>query len=231
MPDEVRRRSSRRRFARLGLVGGAVVAVVLAVVLLLTIGQTRPQEVRASSGTATVQPPSTAPTRTSLTAPPSTSPTTSPTTTPVTTSTTTTPATTSPTTTASTTSPSRVPAAPSCNPQIVGSGVKPSGIFFGCATSADNLNHISWSSWDTSSATGTATHSINNCTPTCVQGTFTSFPVDVTLSNPGIMNGAYLFRNISTVPTTNSGAPESATDQPCASKCPTYGVNWGYIPS
>lgn len=40
--DEVRRPSNRRRFGRLGLAGGAVAAMVLAVALSLTIGQTRP---------------------------------------------------------------------------------------------------------------------------------------------------------------------------------------------
>ena len=59
-------------------------------------------------------------------------------------------------TTATTTSapPSVLPAAPPCDTQPAGgSGIRPTMIFFGCATSNDFLGSISWSSWTAAAAT------------------------------------------------------------------------------
>jgi hypothetical protein len=125
---------------------------------------------------------------------------------------------------------SPAPSAPTCDPGRPGSGIKPSTIFFGCATSADNLNNIVWNTWTATTAIGTAIHSINSCQPNCAQGTYTNFPVKVTLSNPGYFNNVYVFRTISTVPTTSSGSAESATVTcPVGQNC-SIG-RWGYVPS
>jgi PASTA domain len=116
-------------------------------------------------------------------------------------------------TTTSTTAPaSGLPAAPPCDTQPPGgSGIRPTQIFFGCATSADFLSPISWSSWTSTTATGSATHNIDNCQPDCAAGTYSTFPVAVQLSNPGYLDGQFVFRTIRTSPTSGEGSPESAT--------------------
>ncbi len=115
------------------------------------------------------------------------------------------PSTTEPSTT--TTLPSSVlPTAPNCDLQLGGSGFEPTDIFIGCATSADNLGSIHWSSWTPTNATGTAMHNINNCQPDCAGGTFASFPVEVTLSDPTILNGVSSFATIVMTPTTSAGS-------------------------
>ena len=61
---------------------------------------------------------------------------------------------------------------------------KPRQIIVACADANFVIRQISWSSWTTRRATGNGTASINNCTPSCVEGTFESFPVRVTLFDP-----------------------------------------------
>src|ERR1035437_1681718 len=112
---------------------------------------------------------------------------------------------------------SALPTAPNCDPQLGGSGFEPTTIFVGCAISADNLGNIQWGSWTMTNATGTGTHNINNCEPDCAQGTFSSFPVEVTLSDPANLSGIYAFTTITMAPTTNAGSQESATDTECLS--------------
>jgi hypothetical protein len=85
-------------------------------------------------------------------------------------------------------------------------------IFIGCATSADMLKNISWSSWTTTGARGAATHGINGCKPNCAQGTYTYFPVDVRLSNPARLNGILVFKTIVMSPTSSVGQPETVTE-------------------
>jgi PASTA domain len=115
-------------------------------------------------------------------------------------------------TTTSTTAVSTLPAAPPCDTQPPGgSGIRPTTIFFGCATSNDYLGSISWSSWTPTTGTGAAEHKINNCQPDCAAGTYSTFPVEVQLSNPGYLGGEFVFRTITTTPTTGVGKSETAT--------------------
>jgi hypothetical protein len=133
-----------------------------------------------------------------------------------------------------TTPPPALPVAPNCDPQLGASGFEPSLIFIGCATSNDNLGNISWTSWTATSAIGSATHNINNCQPDCAGGTFTTFPVEVTLSDPTIVGGVSVFTTLTMTPTTTSGSPETATDTACSAgqlgPCSSGGQQWGLVP-
>lgn len=146
-----------------------------------------------------------------------------------------TPATSSTTTIATTTPSSALPAAPNCDPGLGGSGFEPTTIFIGCATSADNVDSIHWTSWTTTNAIGTASHNINNCEPDCADGTYSSFPVQVTLSDPATLEGVLVFTVITTTPTSSRGGQESATDAACLSDssgpCTSSGPDWGFIPN
>jgi hypothetical protein len=127
-----------------------------------------------------------------------------------------------------------LPAAPNCDPQLGASGFEPTSIFIGCATSADYLGSIVWSEWTATAATGTAMHHINNCQPDCAGGTFSSAPVDVTLSDPETLGGMYVFTTITVTPTTASGSPEAATNSACqagsSGPCSSGGADWGFVP-
>ncbi len=136
---------------------------------------------------------------------------------------TTAPSTATPSTTTSTTiTGSALPTAPPCDTQPVGgSGIRPTTIFFGCATSNDYMGPISWYSWTPTTAIGSGTHNINDCQPDCAGGTYSKFPVEVQLSNPGYLDGEFVFRTITTTPTSGVGTPESAT------ATGLYGI-WGW---
>jgi len=105
-----------------------------------------------------------------------------------------------------------LPGAPPCDTEPeTGRRIRPTLIFFGCATSADNLMHITWSTWTTTAAAGTAMHNVNNCHPNCAEGTYTSFPVAVRLSDPAYLGGVFVFRTIMTTPTGRRGEAETST--------------------
>jgi hypothetical protein len=147
----------------------------------------------------------------------------------------TTPTTASPAPSTTTTPPTALPAAPNCDPSLGGSGFEPATIFIGCATSADNLGNIHWSSWTTTNAMATASHNINNCQPDCADGTFSSFPVQVTLSDPVTLEGVLVFTVITMTPTTGTGNKESAKDAAClagaSGPCSNSGPDWGFVPN
>lgn len=153
--------------------------------------------------TATTRPVPTATTRPLPTARPTTTTSPTPTTSPTSPSTPTTPAASpSPTLTFG------LPGAPPCQADIPGAnvpGIRPALIFIGCATSADMLKEISWSSWTTTAATGKATHGVNDCKPSCAQGTYTYFPVNVGLSQPARVKGMLIFQTIVMSPAGNTG--------------------------
>jgi len=83
-------------------------------------------------------------------------------------------------------------------------------------------------------ATATASHNINNCQPDCADGTFSSFPVQVALSDPTTIEGALVFTVIKITPTTSNGSQESATDAGCpagaSGPCSNSGPDWGFVP-
>ncbi len=52
-------------------------------------------------------------------------------------------------------------------------------------TSGDGSTYaqgLTWSGWGTATSVGSGTMEVNNCTPTCAQGTFTGYPATVTLT-------------------------------------------------
>jgi hypothetical protein len=57
--------------------------------------------------------------------------------------------------------------------------VRPASFTLTCADGNDYLSHLSWSSWSASSATGTGTNLVNDCTPYCAAGKFHGYPADV----------------------------------------------------
>jgi hypothetical protein len=118
------------------------------------------------------------------------------------------------------------PGAPPCD-QSEGENapdVRPRTFFVGCATSADMLSSITWTSWTATEASGTGTHSVDNCVPNCASGSYTKFPVTVQLSAPGDLGGMDVFTTISMTPTTNVGVPETVTANGL------YG-SWGWVPN
>jgi len=57
----------------------------------------------------------------------------------------------------------------------------------GCVLSGDStvsLWHMTWSTWSSTTAVGTGTEKLDDCTPNCAQGTLRPVPVTVTLSRP-----------------------------------------------
>ncbi len=102
--------------------------------------------------------------------------------------------------------------------------IRPTSLFIGCATSADNVGAITWSTWTSTGATGTATHNVNDCQPNCAEGTYSHVAVNVRLSNPGNLDGLYVFRTISMTPTSGAGGPQAFTANGL------YG-QWGWVPS
>lgn len=113
-----------------------------------------------------------------------------------------------------------LPGTPPCSENDVGSGFRPELIFIGCATSADRLEDITWAKWSATAAYGLAEQYINNCIPTCADGTVTSAQVKVLLSNPGFFDGTFVFRTLSF--TTATGPPRTLT---------VPGNRWGWVTS
>jgi len=137
-------------------------------------------------------------------------------------------ATTTPSTiaTTSTTGASVLPGAPPCEQDIAGANVpsiRPGLIFVGCATSNEYLNSITWTSWAGMGATGSGTDNVNNCEPNCASGTYTRFPVMVSLTDPTNLGGLIVFTTISMIPTTSIGQPKTVTADHL------YGA-WGWVP-
>lgn len=59
---------------------------------------------------------------------------------------------------------------------------------------------MAWTSWGPTSAYGTATLFELTCNPDCASGGSVSGPANVTLGNPGWLQGEYLFRTITVTP-------------------------------
>jgi hypothetical protein len=57
--------------------------------------------------------------------------------------------------------------------------VKPGSLTLACADGNNYLAHLSWSSWTSSSASGTGTQEVNDCVPYCAAGKFRGYPADV----------------------------------------------------
>jgi hypothetical protein len=117
-----------------------------------------------------------------------------------------------------------LPEAPPCIAGQAGSGLRPTLIFIGCATSADYLSRLVWTDWTATSAIATALHNVDDCKPNCAQGGYLRFPVRVTLSGPQRQGALTVFHRISVIPTTSVGTAETATVPPGT------GPVWGWVP-
>ncbi len=60
----------------------------------------------------------------------------------------------------------------------------PASVPVACADGSAVLTHLVWSSWTESEASGRGTLELNNCTPSCADGTFSPYAATVTLSDP-----------------------------------------------
>jgi len=58
-------------------------------------------------------------------------------------------------------------------------GVKPTTLVTSCADANTKLEHLNWKDWGDATAYATGTLAYNDCTPTCVAGTWKSEPVTV----------------------------------------------------
>jgi hypothetical protein len=58
--------------------------------------------------------------------------------------------------------------------------VKPSTYDIGCMASQEFISGLSWTSWK-STAFGSGTLKVNNCTPSCAMGKYVKFPILVVL--------------------------------------------------
>ena len=117
------------------------------------------------------------------------------------------------TTVVPTTTTTLLPTVLSCGPGSP-SEVRPALIFIGCATGNPTVSAMSWSTWGPSGGQGTGTFNENDCQPDCAQGSFTSVPATVVVSDPA----GGVFQDVSVTPTSGALSPVSA-DQP--------GSGWG----
>ena len=74
-----------------------------------------------------------------------------------------------------------VPAAAASSPVVLvncaGHGkVRPAGYDIGCMPSSEYVSGLKWTSWR-SVAFGSGTLKVNDCTPTCAQGKYISYPI------------------------------------------------------
>lgn len=63
-----------------------------------------------------------------------------------------------------------------------GPQTRPTQIILACADANDLLARLSWTRWEARTAVGSGVQELNDCTPTCVGGTFHAYPVKITLS-------------------------------------------------
>jgi hypothetical protein len=62
--------------------------------------------------------------------------------------------------------------------------IDPASIPVACADGSAVLTHLTWSSWTGSQASGHGTLELNDCTPSCADGTFSPYAAIVTLTDP-----------------------------------------------
>jgi hypothetical protein len=89
------------------------------------------------------------------------------------------------------------PAVPGGNPSVkpteiiyTGDG---SGLLAGLHKKPHAFNPIKWSSWRKHAANGSGANWIDNCTPSCAQGTFIGYPVTIKLFRPRVKAGYDVF--------------------------------------
>jgi hypothetical protein len=83
---------------------------------------------------------------------------------------------------------------------------KPINVIIACGDASLGAREMTWSSWTRKLALGTGTGQVNDCDPTCVQGTTKTAPMQLLLSHPRTCsNGRRLFTKLRY--TWTSGAP------------------------
>jgi len=74
--------------------------------------------------------------------------------------------------------------------------VKPDTLTIYCADFGVNVNHIKWTKWAQSGATGTGQYSANNCTPNCAAGKVASVSVKLTLGAAKPIKSEYVMSTL-----------------------------------
>ena len=81
-------------------------------------------------------------------------------------------------------------------PQVSNCGdnsAKPTGIVLTCADANESLEKLTWSTWNSTTAKGSGTYSVNDCRPTCAAGMYHRYKVNVVLSVPKTVKGTRIF--------------------------------------
>ncbi|RNL78922.1 hypothetical protein [Nocardioides marmorisolisilvae] len=73
---------------------------------------------------------------------------------------------------------------------------RPSEVALACADANADLKAVDWKNWGGDRAQGTATFEENDCTPTCADGSFHSYPVTVVATNRAVKGGTAQYRSI-----------------------------------
>jgi hypothetical protein len=60
---------------------------------------------------------------------------------------------------------------------------RPSYIIFTCADAGLGVQHMAWSAWTSTTATGQGSLWLNLCKPNCAEGKYGHYPVRVTLTD------------------------------------------------
>lgn len=73
---------------------------------------------------------------------------------------------------------------------------KPKELVLECGDGNEYLDKIKWKKWNKKQATGRATYMVNDCDPTCVDGTWDSYRVKVTLKKPKTQSGERVYSRV-----------------------------------
>jgi hypothetical protein len=95
-----------------------------------------------------------------------------------------------------------------CDQSIDNPDVEPALIVLACGDGNASLEHLVWSSWTATSATGRGQFVHNTCDPDCAEGTFVSAAATVRLAYPVQTNAGREFAGLSysyADPTSRSG--------------------------
>jgi hypothetical protein len=106
-----------------------------------------------------------------------------------------------------------------CAPSTMPPAIRPTTIYFGCASGDISVANIKWQSWNTSSAIGTGTLNVNSCQPDCASGQEQTYAATVNVSDPGTVNGESVFQQVEAGPTGFSDGPAETGSKP--------GQDWG----
>ena len=89
---------------------------------------------------------------------------------------------------------------------------KPDSLTIYCADFGVNVNHIKWTKWAQSGATGTGQYSANNCTPNCASGKIISTNVKLTLNTSKLIKSEYVMNTLNIATLTGKPLPPILDD-------------------